>query len=198
MTPDTAPLPEQVQKLARRLEEFAFLYGHGVPGKQKTADDCEAAAALILAQSAELAEVRQERDQYMIASKMRPLPYADTDAGLIAQVNELRAEFDAAWKVLAEAQMPSTDHICNSIKQLVDEKVAAESELARLRACERRLDDMLPLFEEARDALQGITLSSAKLHNISLSLGDRMDEVGVAENWKAKDAARQPIQPEGR
>jgi hypothetical protein len=42
-----------------------------------------------------------------------------------------------------------------------------------------RLQEIIPLFEEARDALPAITLVSAKLHNIDLSLGNRMDIAGT-------------------
>ncbi len=42
-----------------------------------------------------------------------------------------------------------------------------------------RLTEIIPLFEEARDALPAIQLHSARLHNVSLSLADRMDEAGT-------------------
>lgn len=54
-------------------------------------------------------------------------------------------------------------------------------------ALKRRLEAMLPLFQEARDALTAIPLASAKVHNIDLSLGDRMDDVGVPSRWAARD-----------
>ena len=44
---------------------------------------------------------------------------------------------------------------------------------------------LLPLFEEARDALTAIPLASAKLHNVRLDLAERMDRVGVKANWDA-------------
>jgi hypothetical protein len=50
----------------------------------------------------------------------------------------------------------------------------------------RRLQAMLPLFQEARDALPAISLVSAKLRGLDLTLGDRMDEVGVPELWRAR------------
>jgi hypothetical protein len=54
----------------------------------------------------------------------------------------------------------------------------------------RRLTAMLPLFQEARDALPAITLASAQLRGIRLDLADRMDDVGVAERWNAIDARK--------
>lgn len=62
------------------------------------------------------------------------------------------------------------------------------AELAAVQADARRLKAMMPLFEEARDALTAIPLVSAKLHGLRLDLADRMDQVGIAENWKALDA----------
>lgn len=61
----------------------------------------------------------------------------------------------------------------------------------QLEKHERRLNDMLPLFQEARDALPAISLASAKLRGLRLDLGDRMDAVGEPENWLAMDAERQ-------
>lgn len=59
--------------------------------------------------------------------------------------------------------------------------------IARLAECERdmsyykwRLQTILPLFEEARDALTAIPLVSAKLCGLDLSLADRMGSAGTA------------------
>lgn len=65
-----------------------------------------------------------------------------------------------------------------------------EARLRELEAGDRRLKAMLPLFEEARDALPAITEHSRKLRGISLTLADRMDDVGIYDRWKAIDAAR--------
>lgn len=43
-----------------------------------------------------------------------------------------------------------------------------------------RLQVILPIFQEARDALPAISLASAKLYRVDLSLGDRMDKAGTA------------------
>ena len=51
------------------------------------------------------------------------------------------------------------------------------------QALEARLAEIMPLFEEARDALTAITLASAKLHRVDLSLAERMDEVGT-KYWR--------------
>ena len=58
-----------------------------------------------------------------------------------------------------------------------------------------RLNEILPLFEEARDALPAISIAAAKLHRVDLSLGDRMDKAGTrtrAEFDAAIDAAMAP------
>jgi hypothetical protein len=51
-----------------------------------------------------------------------------------------------------------------------------------------RLEAMLPLFEEARDALPAISLASAKLHGVDLSLAARMDAVGDPAKWATHPA----------
>ncbi len=43
----------------------------------------------------------------------------------------------------------------------------------------RRLEDAIKLLEEARDAITAITTVQCKMHNISLTLANRMDEVGT-------------------
>ena len=59
-------------------------------------------------------------------------------------------------------------------------------ELARLRDRDERLKAMMPLFEEARDALCAISEVSARLHNVRLDLADRMDDVGIPDRWRAR------------
>lgn len=62
-----------------------------------------------------------------------------------------------------------------------------ESLRARLAEAERdaaylkwRINAIIPLFQEARDALCAIPLASAKLRGLDLTLGDRMDKAGTA------------------
>ena len=74
-------------------------------------------------------------------------------------------------------------------RQLERELAQAVREREGLQAAERRLQAMMPLFEEARDALPAITETARKLRGISASLADRMDEVGIDERWKKLDAA---------
>ena len=60
---------------------------------------------------------------------------------------------------------------------------------ARVAELEERLDAMMPLFEEARDALPAISLGTAKLRGIRLDLADRMDDVGDPGRWAARKSA---------
>jgi len=52
-----------------------------------------------------------------------------------------------------------------------------------------RLEALMPLFEEARDALPAITEISARLRGVRLDLADRMDAVGSPERWAARAKA---------
>ena len=54
-----------------------------------------------------------------------------------------------------------------------------------------RLVAMMPLFQEARDAITAITTTQLKLHDISPTLADRMDDVGIPERWKARQRGTQ-------
>ena len=56
-----------------------------------------------------------------------------------------------------------------------------------------RLEALMPLFQEARDALCAINTRAAKLYSVRLDLADRMDAVGVPEQWVARKAARAAI-----
>jgi len=56
------------------------------------------------------------------------------------------------------------------------EAIAAERERDYLRW---RLREIMPLFEEARDALCAISLVAAKAYRVDLSLGSRMDAAGT-------------------
>jgi hypothetical protein len=59
---------------------------------------------------------------------------------------------------------------------------------------EYKLKLVMPLFEEARDALCAIPLASAKLHSVRLDLADRMDFAGTitkAEIDEAIDKAKE-------
>lgn len=86
------------------------------------------------------------------------------------------------------------DANCNNYCNRAPQKgpmAAAELDALRARVAEleERLDAMIPLFEEARDALPAITLESAKLRGIRLDLAYRMDDVGDPERWAARKSA---------
>lgn len=50
-----------------------------------------------------------------------------------------------------------------------------------------KLQMVIPLFQEARDAMTAITEAQRKLHGISQTLADRMDEAGTfsVDDWRA-------------
>jgi hypothetical protein len=55
---------------------------------------------------------------------------------------------------------------------------------------------VMPLLQEARDALPAISIVAAKLHHVDLTLGDRMDIAGMysLDDWLADNApARSPV-----
>lgn len=54
-----------------------------------------------------------------------------------------------------------------------------------------KLQMVMPLFQEARDALVALSTAQCKLHGIDLSLGDRMDRAGTysLDDWNAQMAA---------
>ena len=66
-----------------------------------------------------------------------------------------------------------------------------EKEIESLKKHKRRLNDMLPLFQEARDAITAISYSTAKLRGLSLDLDKRMDRVGILEEWEEMDKERE-------
>lgn len=53
----------------------------------------------------------------------------------------------------------------------------------KLERKNKHLDAIMSLFEEARDAITALTRNQCKLHKISFTLADRMDEVGIPQRW---------------
>lgn len=78
------------------------------------------------------------------------------------------------------------------IPYLLERLGERDREIERLQESHRRLKAIMPLFQEARDAITAITLESAKLRGIRLDLADRMDQIGEADRWKEYDAALTP------
>ena len=74
------------------------------------------------------------------------------------------------------------------------EAVAAERERDYLRW---RMHEIIPLFEEARDALCAISLVAATAYRVDLSLGSRMDAAGTRtrEEFDAMLTAAEKEQP---
>lgn len=76
------------------------------------------------------------------------------------------------------------------IFRLAEENDRLRAENERLQKIERRFTAMLPLFEEARDALPAISETARSLHGLSPSLAARMDDVGVPDRWLQREAER--------
>ena len=90
---------------------------------------------------------------------------------------------------------PDGAHAIGGLKRTEDSKfiICARNNFRRLIAdveqlteSHERLHAMIPLFQEARDALSAIPLTAAKLRGLDLTLADRMDDVGIPERWKAR------------
>ena len=108
-------------------------------------------------------------------------------AALKAQLEEKSAEIQDARSLAfnltpMRSEHDAKDDLCEQIALLVER---FKAQLADREKDARRLRAMMPLFEEARDAITAIPLAAAKLRNIRLDLADRMDEVGVPERWAA-------------
>jgi hypothetical protein len=54
-----------------------------------------------------------------------------------------------------------------------------------------RLDEIIPIFEEARDALPAISEAARKLHGIDSALADRMDKAGYRTREEYRAARRE-------
>lgn len=107
------------------------------------------------------------------------------------------------------SQTPRTDDECfdGEFAMEGDKYVPAdfarqlERELAEARkdarSIERRCKAAISVLCEARDAIQCITTLQLKMHGISPTLADRMDDVGIRERWEALDAAMSPPAEKG-
>ena len=74
---------------------------------------------------------------------------------------------------------------------LIDSQAA---EIERLEKLERRAIAMMPVFQDARDAITALTKTQCKLHRIRPDLADCMDTIGIKERWEAREAAQSAAQ----
>ena len=102
----------------------------------------------------------------------------------------IAAERDILDRAFAYIRRNGSDSISAQLHAAAEVIAEQRAEIERLEAAERRLKAMMPLFEQARDALPAISEASRRLHNIDPMLADRMDDVGIASRWVAIDAAR--------
>ena len=81
----------------------------------------------------------------------------------------------------SEIDMEFLENFAKLVKAADDGEIPKEYLLAKLQR-------VIPLFQEARDALTALTEAQRKLHNISPTLADRMDFAGTysISQWKGK------------
>ncbi len=81
-------------------------------------------------------------------------------------------------------------HVGPAVDAALAEIDTLRKEVTELKAYRDRLNEAIPLLEEARDALCALTVTQMKLHRISPTLAYRMDTVGIETRWQAKRAAK--------
>lgn len=86
-------------------------------------------------------------------------------------------------RIAGPDEVPDDTDIERDCTEAADEieRLRTELEAARRNAeyYKWRLKEIIPLFEEARDALTAISMPSARLHGLDLSLAIRMDAAGT-------------------
>lgn len=141
----------------------------------------------------------KERPVFVPASRPKKLPYLCAAAECVT----CKATVSGDWGLV-----PDECDACDARRRELYYRALvqwAEAENGRLTAevaalqrdadyYKWRLKEIVPLFQEARDALTAIPLASAKLHNLDLSLGIRMDRAGTRtrEQFDADRLGEQP------
>lgn len=106
-------------------------------------------------------------------------------AGARADTEAMRTVLELLHERLSAAQCMGDLPGCVDEMQAEAERLRADAEYYRWR-----LQEIIPLFQEARDALPAITLEAAKLRGLDLSLGDRMDAAGTRTREQFDAAVR--------
>ena len=104
----------------------------------------------------------------------------------------------AAERERSHELLQAADHIHAGLDAELAALRAAVNESERERDHLRwRMREIIPLFEEARDALCAISLVAATAYRVDLSLGSRMDAAGTRtrEEFDAMLAAAEKEQP---
>ncbi len=98
------------------------------------------------------------------------------------------AIIDESLAMMADGLMPNADEQARlrAYIEALERDAASQAERphAYLMA---KLSMVMPLFEEARDALAAITETQRRLYGISATLADRMDAAGTysVADWRA-------------
>ena len=104
----------------------------------------------------------------------------------------------AAERERSHELLQAADHIRAGLEAKLAALRAAVDESERERDYLRwRMREIIPLFEEARDALCAISLVAATAYSVDLSLGSRMDAAGTRtrEEFDAMLTAAEKEQP---
>lgn len=70
------------------------------------------------------------------------------------------------------------------VLRLYQEAADLHAKLEEAAYLKHRLNTIIPIFQEARDALTALTMAQVKLRGISSSLADRMDDAGTYNREK--------------
>lgn len=136
-------------------------------------------------------------DKCRASIKTDELSHRERKCSCIGCGGNLEYPTSEVWEALqirlaaAEGEMDRVREAAPSIATLLDDHQHLKDENAYLTW---KLEQILPVFQEARDALPAISQTSARLRGISLSLADRMDGAGTA-NYETYRALYPPDKP---
>lgn len=127
-----------------------------------------------------------ERAAIAQAAPEQPAPWKPTEQQILEA-----AEKAGLWPNTVRHWMPAFDRFFDALKLPAPEQpapvaVADAEELLPHAYLFAKVAMVMPLFQEARDALTALTETQRKLHGISPTLADRMDIAGTysLDDWR--------------
>ena len=170
------------RKMVEQLRTMDHPDTHGISSDQKSWDllvlERRAAATYIEAQTANNKRLRELGHRLELALDaidivIMPSDQRESDTKAVGgPVSDYGIDYDAQGVV-------------QRVRAFVESQA---TEIEHLRRPKKREQAMMPLFQDARDAIVALTKSQCKLHHISPDLADRMDDVGILERWEASEA----------
>lgn len=122
----------------------------------------------------------------------------DTEALTYDHIVALALSHGFKLKPQSDGRMALNDYVIGFARAVYDiGHAAAKAETADVgdppSYMLAKLRMVMPLFQEARDALTAITETQRKLHGISPTLADRMDDAGTfsLDDWQAGARAKE-------